>query len=198
MRCFRRVRRIGEVRLLGVDPGTAARGCCRIVPACSRSQCLARGLDLLIVSATTRQRRLYEHLGFGPSGRWWGTKVPGSSRVPHVRALSRGAARFYVWRRAGQPLSRALPRPSTVFLDHGLVPVRARRRLARGPLGARRACGSLRAGTPDHGRQPRVPARQSDRARVARAARGASHARRSSSGSRCCRASTWRQRCRRT
>jgi GNAT superfamily N-acetyltransferase len=60
--------RIGEVRLLAVDPRYRRS---RVLPglfALLERECLVRALDLLIVSATTRQRRLYERLGFVPFG----------------------------------------------------------------------------------------------------------------------------------
>lgn len=61
-------RRIGEVRLLAVD---ASRRNSSILPGLFRlleRQALGLGLTMLIVSATTRQRRLYDRLGFTPFG----------------------------------------------------------------------------------------------------------------------------------
>lgn len=60
--------RCGEVRLLAIEPrwrGSAVlAGLARLLEA----ECVARGLDTLVVSATTRQRRLYAHFGFEPFG----------------------------------------------------------------------------------------------------------------------------------
>lgn len=61
-------RRVCEVRLLSVEPshrqGTVLRGLlARLVRECD-----ARGLDLAVMSATTRQLRLYQHLGCVPFG----------------------------------------------------------------------------------------------------------------------------------
>ena len=111
-------RRIGEVRLLAIDPfhrrSRVLPGLCCLL----EEQCLARGLDLLIVSATTRQRRLYEHLGFVPFGTLVGHESawfqPMCLTIERYREVLRG----YVWRRAG----KFGPGPPTVVLDHGLVP----------------------------------------------------------------------------
>jgi hypothetical protein len=57
-------RRIGEVRLLAIEPSRRRSG---ILPGLFRlleRESLGRGLTMLIVSATTRQRRLYDRLGF--------------------------------------------------------------------------------------------------------------------------------------
>jgi hypothetical protein len=57
-------RQIGEVRLLAVDPSHRHTA---ILPGLFRlleREALGRGLTMLIVSATTRQRRLYDRLGF--------------------------------------------------------------------------------------------------------------------------------------
>jgi GNAT superfamily N-acetyltransferase len=60
--------RTGEVRLLAIEPewrGTAVlAGLARLL----EQECFARDLVMLIVSATTRQRRLYRHFGFEPFG----------------------------------------------------------------------------------------------------------------------------------
>jgi len=60
--------RVGEVRLLAIAPhwrGTAVlAGLARLL----EHECVARALDLVIVSATTRQRRLYRHFGFEAFG----------------------------------------------------------------------------------------------------------------------------------
>ena len=61
-------RRIGEVRLLSVARRFRHS---HVLPGLLRlleRECFARPLDLLIVSATLRQRRLYDRLGFEPFG----------------------------------------------------------------------------------------------------------------------------------
>jgi aspartate aminotransferase-like enzyme len=68
-------RRPCEVRLLSVDPmhrrGLVLRGLlARLVRECD-----ARGLDLAVLSATTRQLKLYEHLGCVPFGERVGTEA---------------------------------------------------------------------------------------------------------------------------
>ncbi len=61
-------RRVCEVRLLSVEPsrrqGTVLRG----LLAKLVRECDTRGLDLAVMSATTRQLRLYKHLGCVPFG----------------------------------------------------------------------------------------------------------------------------------
>ncbi len=60
--------RIGEVRLLAIEPqwrgSVVMAGLARLL----EFECLGRDLDALIVSATTRQRRFYLHFGFEPFG----------------------------------------------------------------------------------------------------------------------------------
>ncbi len=94
-------RRIGEVRLLAIDPGhrrsKVLPGLCLLL----EEQCLARGLDLLIVSATTRQRRLYEHLGFVPFGPLVGHEGAWFQPMCLTFERYREVLRGYVWRRAG-------------------------------------------------------------------------------------------------
>ena len=92
--------RMGEVRLLAVEPrwrGSAVlAGLARLL----ERECLARDLDLVLVSATTRQRRLYRHFGFEPFGPLVGR--PGAQFQPmqlgreRFRELQPAAA----WRRA--------------------------------------------------------------------------------------------------
>lgn len=57
-----------EIRLLAVRPGWRNRD---VLPGLLRflaPYCEERGYDLLIMSGTTRQARLYEHIGFAPFG----------------------------------------------------------------------------------------------------------------------------------
>jgi hypothetical protein len=93
-------RRIGEVRLLAVEP---AHRYSRVLPGLFRlleRECFARKLDLLIVSATTRQHRLYSRLGFEPFG-----PLVGNEAAP-FQPMSLSLERFreielsYAWHRA--------------------------------------------------------------------------------------------------
>jgi N-acyl-L-homoserine lactone synthetase len=70
--------RTGEVRLLAVERQWRGSAVMAGLAQLLESECLARGLDLLIVSATTRQQRLYRHFGFeafgplvGREGAWF-------------------------------------------------------------------------------------------------------------------------------
>jgi hypothetical protein len=62
-----------ELRLLAVDPsyryGRVFRGLCRLVI----EYCKRQGYDLALISGTTRQQKLYQHLGFVPFGPLVGT-----------------------------------------------------------------------------------------------------------------------------
>lgn len=60
--------RVGEVRLLAVEPRWRGSAILAGLARLLERECLARDLDLLVVSATTRQRRLYAHFGFEPFG----------------------------------------------------------------------------------------------------------------------------------
>ncbi len=60
--------RVGEVRLLAVEPAWRATAVTAGLLRRFERECRARDLDVLIVSATTRQRRFYRHLGFVPFG----------------------------------------------------------------------------------------------------------------------------------
>jgi GNAT superfamily N-acetyltransferase len=60
--------RIGEVRLLAVEPQWRKTGVMAGLARLLERECFARELDMLIVSATTRERRFYRHLGFEPFG----------------------------------------------------------------------------------------------------------------------------------
>ena len=60
--------RIGEVRLLAVEREWRRTGVMVGLARLLERECFARDLDLLIVSATTLQRRFYAHLGFEPFG----------------------------------------------------------------------------------------------------------------------------------
>ncbi len=60
--------RVGEVRLLAVEPEWRKTGVLVGLARMLEPECFARDLDMLIVSATTRERRFYQHLGFEPFG----------------------------------------------------------------------------------------------------------------------------------
>jgi GNAT superfamily N-acetyltransferase len=60
--------RVGEVRLLAVEPAWRKTGVMVGLARTLERECLARDLDMLIVSATTREHRFYQHLGFEPFG----------------------------------------------------------------------------------------------------------------------------------
>ena len=113
-------RRVCEVRLLSVAPshrqGIVLRGLlARLVRECD-----SRGLDLAVMSATTRQLRLYKHLGCVPFGRLVGS--PGAQFQPMY--ITREA----LVERVGELLD-ASPREPRCFLTGPVslsAPVRAR------------------------------------------------------------------------
>ncbi len=71
-------RAVCEVRLLAIDPARRGGAVLRGLGAVLARQCLARGYDLVVISGTTRQLRLYRHLGFEPFG-----PVVGTPEVPY-------------------------------------------------------------------------------------------------------------------
>jgi len=92
--------RIGEIRLLAVVPEQRGSGVVAGLLRLLEHECAARRLDLLIVSATTRQRRFYSHLGFeafgplvGREGAWFQPMRLDQARF--LELLPRAA-----WRRA--------------------------------------------------------------------------------------------------
>jgi GNAT superfamily N-acetyltransferase len=92
-------RRIGEVRLLAVAPRfRRSRVLAELFQLLER-ECFARALDMLIVSATLRQRRLYERLGFEPFGPLVGQE--GARFQPMRLTLERfhEVEPTYAWRR---------------------------------------------------------------------------------------------------
>jgi N-acetylglutamate synthase-like GNAT family acetyltransferase len=60
--------RIAEVRLLAIEPRWRGSAVMAGLANFLEPECRARKLEMLIVSATTRQRRLYRHLGFSEFG----------------------------------------------------------------------------------------------------------------------------------
>ena len=97
-------RRPCEIRLLAVRPGWRNRD---VLPGLLRFMgpyCEERGYDLLIMSGTTRQARLYAHIGFAPFG-----PLVGSGDVlfqPMYLTLERASAH-------ARPLVNRLARPAT-------------------------------------------------------------------------------------
>lgn len=67
-------RRVCELRLLSVDPSRRQGVVLRGLLARMGRECVARGFDTAVLSATTRQLRLYEHLGCVPFGPLVGTE----------------------------------------------------------------------------------------------------------------------------
>ena len=95
-------RRIGEVRLLAVDP---SRRHSKILPGLFRlveREALGRGLTMLIVSATTRQGRLYERLGFVPFGPQVGNEQARFQPMCLTLERFREVESTYAWRSGGQ------------------------------------------------------------------------------------------------
>ncbi len=66
-------RRPVEVRLLAVEPGFRRTAVFTDLFTFAARHCLAAGYDLAVISATTRQLKLYRHLGFTPFGPLVGT-----------------------------------------------------------------------------------------------------------------------------
>ncbi len=64
-----------EVRLLAVEPAFRRSVVFTALFACAARHCLDEGYDLAVISATTRQLKLYRHLGFTPFGPLVGTDV---------------------------------------------------------------------------------------------------------------------------
>jgi N-acyl-L-homoserine lactone synthetase len=95
-------RRIGEVRLLAVD---RSRRHSTILPGLFRlveREALGRGLTMLIVSATTRQRRLYDRLGFVPFGPLVGSEQARFQPMCLTLERFREVEPTYAWRSGGQ------------------------------------------------------------------------------------------------
>lgn len=66
-------KRLGEVRLLSVAPAYRRTSCLHGLLKLLVAWCHDRGCDQIVISATTRQRKLYRHLGFVPFGPLLGT-----------------------------------------------------------------------------------------------------------------------------
>lgn len=73
-------RRWVEVRLLAVEREWRGSDVFAGLMRLLKREVTARGHDAAVVSATTRQRKLYEHLGFEPFGPLGAAKVHGISR----------------------------------------------------------------------------------------------------------------------
>jgi len=105
-------RAICELRLLAVEKGDRRRG--RLLPAIFDfvwRYCLGQGYDLALISGTTRQLKLYEHIGFMPFGPLVG--APGALFQPMMLTLERFAPRAPRLLHAAQPPAHA---PSVSFL----------------------------------------------------------------------------------
>jgi aspartate aminotransferase-like enzyme/GNAT superfamily N-acetyltransferase len=61
-------RHVCELRLLAVEPSRRGGVVFHGLGKCLAEVCAARGYDLAVISGTTRQLRLYRHLGFEPFG----------------------------------------------------------------------------------------------------------------------------------
>ncbi len=84
-------RKVCEFRLLSVDPGhrngTVFLGLMRLMAR----HCFTSGYDAAVISGTTRQLRLYRHLGFVPFGPLVGAPGgPLSADVPNAGSLPAG------------------------------------------------------------------------------------------------------------
>jgi GNAT superfamily N-acetyltransferase len=66
-------RRVVEIRLLAIDPERRRGPVFHALLLYAAEQCLSQGYDLAIISGTTRQLKLYRHLGFEPFGPLVGT-----------------------------------------------------------------------------------------------------------------------------
>jgi len=66
-------RRVVEVRLLALEPGRRRGPVFQQLLVFAAQECLRHGYDLGLISGTTRQTKLYQHLGFTPFGPLVGT-----------------------------------------------------------------------------------------------------------------------------
>lgn len=129
-------RRIVEIRLLAVEPAFRRSAVFHGLMTAAVRQCLADSYDLAIISGTTRQLRLYRHLGFCPFGPLVGTA--GASFQPMLLTLE-----AFVQQAEATPSLRELPLPPAAgeplnFLP-GPVPVAAsvREAFSRPPVSHR-------------------------------------------------------------
>lgn len=93
-------RRIGEVRLLAVEPSQRNSA---ILPGLFRlleREALGRQLTMLIVSATTRQRRLYDRLGFVAFGPLVGSEAARFQPMCLTLERFREVEPTYAWRQS--------------------------------------------------------------------------------------------------
>ena len=66
-----------EIRLLAVEPGYRHGVVLRALLLRVVEECEARGINTAVISATTRQLKLYTHMGFVPFGPLVGTAEAG-------------------------------------------------------------------------------------------------------------------------
>jgi len=92
--------RMGEVRLLAVAVAYRSTAVLAGLARMLASECDARALDAVIVSATTRQRRLYRHFGFEPFGPLVGRDEAQFQPMLLQRARFDELAPRAAWRRA--------------------------------------------------------------------------------------------------
>jgi GNAT superfamily N-acetyltransferase len=92
--------RVGEVRLLAVERAWRGSAVLAGLARHLARECQARGLDLVVVSATTRQRRLYRHFGFEPFGPLVGPAGAQFQPMRLDRARFEALGPTAAWRRA--------------------------------------------------------------------------------------------------
>ncbi|HYN22712.1 MAG TPA: GNAT family N-acetyltransferase [Thermoanaerobaculia bacterium] len=110
-------RSVCEVRILAVQPdyrnGQVFRGLMRLVI----EQCLGRGFDTAVISGTTRQLKLYAHMGFQPFGPLVGTE--GALYQPMYLTVEAARERWRAFAPAAEEREavRLLPGPIAIHPD---------------------------------------------------------------------------------
>lgn len=95
-------RRLCELRLLAVEPGYRNGWVFWGMGRLLAEHCLRQGYELALISGTTRQQRLYHHLGFHPFGPLVGE--PGAQFQPMYLSLEAFGRRARMFRRLlGRP-----------------------------------------------------------------------------------------------
>ena len=119
-------RRLCELRLLAVDPSRRAGLLLHRLLARVWRYCLAEGYDAALISATTRQLKLYRHLGFEPFGPLLGS---GDALFqPMLLTLERALPR------AGRLFQRVTPEPGAPTINLLPGPVAVHRQVRRALL----------------------------------------------------------------
>lgn len=114
-------RRVCELRLLAVDKRYRAGPLLRRLLAAAWHYCVERGYDTAVISGTTRQLKLYRHLGFTPFGPLVGSSraqfqpmmITREGAASHARKLFGRPSEFAA---AGEPVN-LLPGPIAVHHD---------------------------------------------------------------------------------